>query len=83
MTTKHFSPPTGTRWGLTTADQPNITQVGVLQGLSVSGDISSSGNLQISGNLQAAALTVTGAFVAQTIVGNALPVIRFIESPEE
>lgn len=54
---------------LTSPSQPNITTVGILNGLSVSGDISG-GNLTLVGNVAAANMAVTGVFSAPTIVGN-------------
>ena len=53
---------------LTTAAQPNITSLGTLSSLSVSGIIST-GDLTASGTITASNLTVTGTIVAGTISG--------------
>ena len=66
--------------------QPNITKVGILQGLEVSGDITS-GNISLTGNLQTLAINtqtmnVSGAFSAGTITGTLiLPPGATIDSP--
>ena len=54
---------------LTTNNQPNITTVGTLNGLTITGDLST-GNVVVTGNIAAANMSVTGAFQATTITGN-------------
>jgi hypothetical protein len=54
---------------LTSSSQPNITSVGILSNLSVSGDLST-GNISVVGDLTAATMNVTGSFSATTITGN-------------
>ena len=54
---------------LTSPSQPNITTVGILDGLSVTGNIAS-GNLSLTGNVSAANMAITGVFSAPTIIGN-------------
>lgn len=67
-------------------EQPNITKVGILQGLEVSGDITS-GNISLTGNLQTLAINaqtmnVSGAFSAGTITGTLiLPPGATIDAP--
>lgn len=54
---------------ITSNSQPNITTVGVLSNLAVSGNITS-GSLSVVGNLEAANLSTTGTITAGTITGN-------------
>lgn len=56
---------------LTSSNQPNITSLGILDGLSIIGDLST-GNIVVSGDLAAASMSVSGAFQATTIVGNVI-----------
>lgn len=53
---------------LTTTDQPNVTSVGTLGNLNISGNLLS-GNLQVTGNVQAPNIT-TNIITATTISGN-------------
>lgn len=54
---------------LTTTSQPNITSVGILSNLSVSGNLET-GELSVNGNLQAVNMILDGTLTAPTIVGN-------------
>ena len=50
---------------VTTANQPNINQVGVLNSLSTAGDVAISGNLTVTGNIN-----FIGNVTNQTVTGN-------------
>lgn len=66
---------------LTSNSQPNITTVGILSNLSVSGNLTS-GTLNVVGNLEAANLTTTGTISAGNITGNViLPPGTSIQAP--
>lgn len=54
---------------LSTASQPNITSVGLLSNLSVSGNLQT-GELTVQGNLQAVNMILDGTLTAPTIIGN-------------
>jgi hypothetical protein len=54
---------------ITSSSQPNITTVGILNNLAVSGNILT-GELSVTGNLEAANLNTTGTITATNIEGN-------------
>lgn len=66
---------------VSTAAQPGITSVGILSGLSVSGNIAT-GSISVIGNVEAANLNTTGTISAGSIVGNViLPPGATIQAP--
>lgn len=58
---------------LTNPTQPNITSVGVLQNLAVTGNLQT-GEMQVTGNLQTTNLTTTGVVIAESVQANIVPV---------
>lgn len=66
---------------ITSSNQPNITNVGILNNLSVSGNISS-GELSVVGNLEAANINTTGTITATNVAANIiLPPGTVLQAP--